>query len=96
MYVDLNPIRAGLTDTPECGDFTSTQRRFEARPQQCEEHATAATAEQVSPDDWLAPLPLKESAADPGARTERVSGAVQRPRLSADLVDSSSAAQRTA
>jgi len=27
-YVDLNPVRAGITDTPETSDFTSTQERI--------------------------------------------------------------------
>jgi len=30
-YVDLNPIRADLTDTPEESDFTSIQQRIKAR-----------------------------------------------------------------
>ena len=30
-YVDLNPIRAGITDTPEASDFTSIQARIEAQ-----------------------------------------------------------------
>jgi len=30
-YVDLNPIRAGITDTPETSDFTSIQTRIKQR-----------------------------------------------------------------
>ena len=29
MYVDLNPIRAGLTDAPELSDYTSIQQRIQ-------------------------------------------------------------------
>lgn len=29
-YVDLNPIRAGITETPEASDYTSVQQRFAA------------------------------------------------------------------
>jgi len=30
-YVDLNPVRAGITDTPETSDFTSIQERIRKR-----------------------------------------------------------------
>ena len=33
-YVDLNPIRAGIVDTPESSDFTSIQERIESHLQQ--------------------------------------------------------------
>lgn len=29
MYVDLNPIRAGMTDSPELSDYTSIQQRIQ-------------------------------------------------------------------
>ena len=30
VYVDLNPVRAGLCETPEASDFTSIQQRLQA------------------------------------------------------------------
>jgi len=39
-YVDLNPLRAGLADTPESADFTSIQQRV----------AEAATPESTASD----------------------------------------------
>ncbi len=32
-YVDLNPIRAGMAETPETSDYTSVQRRIQALEQ---------------------------------------------------------------
>lgn len=47
-YVDLNPIRAGLSQTPETSDHTSVLRRIEAH------------CGKPDRDQWLAPLEINE------------------------------------
>lgn len=49
----MNPIRAGLADTPETSDFTSVQRRIESLGK--------PAAAPARPDVWLAPISLAES-----------------------------------
>jgi hypothetical protein len=67
VYVDLNMIRAGLAATPDQSDFTSAQRRIEALAGERGSREAGGTIEPMnSPDGWLAPLPLDESAASPG------------------------------
>jgi hypothetical protein len=40
-YVDLNPVRAGIAETPETSDFTSFQERVAGVPEQSEAEAQA-------------------------------------------------------
>jgi REP element-mobilizing transposase RayT len=56
-YVDLNPVRAGLADTPEDSDFTSVQQRIAAFA------ADGRTAEATPERPRL--VPLGRSGADP-------------------------------
>ncbi len=57
-YVDLNPIRAAMAETLEESDFTSVQRRIEARQEQQQQNASA--------DRFLAPIMLDERAEQAG------------------------------
>ena len=63
VYVDLNPIRAGLAETPEKSDFTSIQRRIEAL-----DHAQDSAAR---PDGWLTPIAFSEATTAPGPQLSR-------------------------
>ena len=58
VYVDLNPIRAGVAHSLADSDFTSAQRRIESR--------NSKPSAAVRPDAWLASLPLGEATVTPG------------------------------
>ena len=64
IYVDLNAIRAGMTETPEHSSFTSAFDRIRARWQQTQEEMGTSVALPSSEmaDAWLAPIFLDERA----------------------------------
>ena len=58
IYVDLNPIRAAITKTPEESCFTSAYERIQAREKRARRRGHSLSTS--TGDQWMSPIELRE------------------------------------
>jgi hypothetical protein len=55
MYIDLNPVRAALAETPETSEFTAAFERIAARQTLVPRHASLPNGVWLTPNDARPP-----------------------------------------
>ena len=69
IYVDLNPIRANITKTPESSEFTSAYVRIQAKRQRARRKSWKQGERAI--DEWLSPLELERRERSLGSKSKR-------------------------
>jgi len=67
VYVDLNPVRAGVADTPEASDYTSLQARIRAYAEQVQQQSVSMPTPSNPGDETVRETSREETPPQPAS-----------------------------